>query len=1660
MSDRPQGWPIPPPPDPTSKRVDSQRLQDGSASAGIEFRVLGSLEARGAGGPAKLGGAKQRALLAMLLVHANSVVSVDRLADVLWGDAPPLDAAGALQTYVSRLRAALERAARGQGSVLATQAPGYVLWVDSDQVDASRFERLVSEGVRLTAEDELAMAAASLDEALRLWRGRAFAEFADDDFVRREALRLEEVRRVAIDQRVEANLRLGYHQELVGQLEGTVAADPLRERPRGQLMLALYRCGREAEALRTYQEYRRHLAAELGIDPSRELAGLEEAILLQRPELDWQPPRPAGAAGQTSGPAAPGLDGVAELDRSRPDLRALEEPIPMEGVESASAIAPAPRVATLPSGVVTFLLTDIEGSTQLWEHDAAEMSRALRLHEALIEAAVSGAGGNVLKLHGEGDSTFSVFARATEAVNAAVAARRTLDAQDWPDGMQLEVRFAAHMGEVEEREGEYYGTAVNRAARIRSLAIGGQILVSHAVAEVVRDHLADDVTLVELGEQHLRGLAHPERLCAVVDAARPVREAIGGVCPYKGLLAFEPEDSDVFFGREETAGLLLGRLLARRFVVVVGASGSGKSSVVRAGVAAAITGGQVPGSECWSTIILTPGEHPLDALPAEVGGADATNRAVLVVDQMEELFTACRDGLEREQFVDALLDAVERGDESMLVACALRADFFGHCAAIPRLASALSDASVLLGVMTNRELQRAIEGPAEVAGLRLETGLVDVMLRDLAHEPGSLPLLSHALLETWRRRSGRTLTLHGYKEAGGVRGAIAKTAEAVWTDALTEHRRPVARRIFLRLTELGEGTEDTRRRVTRSELVSGVDAEATDEVLGLLVDRRLLTADDTTVQVAHEALIREWPRLRAWLDDDREGLRAHRHLTHAAEDWATLGRATSELYRGPRLAATREWLARDDAVQLNELEAAFLDASTARERAERRAQERGTRRLRMLFAATVLLLVVALVGGLVAFTQRNRAKRQATVADSQRLATQARALVDGHLDLALLLAVEARRLDDSVAARGALEVVLSRGSGLERFVPLGASTASALSPDGRRLAIAHADGNVTVRDLAGGSVVTQFAASTRSAIALAFSADDRTLAISQKDGTVELRDANTGTLSAGPLSGSTGGYSPLAFSPDGLQLAGADSQGEVVTWALTSPARAATVLGRSTSGIVSALDWSPDSRMLAALDPVSGVTVWDASTRQPTQQIPVPSGATSGLAFGPDRRTLAVGTQDGLITLFDLATGRQAGPPLGEPGPPVDWFAFSPDGATLNAGNAAGTVTQWDVAARRQRGSLLDVGADVSGGIVTVDGRLVTLGSRTAAVWRLGRVGPALGRLVASFSGGEAGVFLSRDGSLAWIDSHNSDYSLLFDMRRGRVRATHRDTGLTGVGFVAWSPDATTVAIGLGDGRVRLVDPITGETLGMFAGNHGPVNVLAFSPDGRSLAVGTDDGTVLLWDPATHRPLGAPFQREGPVYGVTYSPDGKTLAVSGRDGTLVVYDLATHRPLHTVDAHPEALIRSAFSPDGKTLAVAASQGTILIDTATGRRVGEPLAGHHFQVWDVDFSRYGATLATSSLDGTVILYDLASHQQIGDPLDPGYGTPWASTLTPDGHTLATGYIQGQVVIWDIDPDSWQRRACAESGRNLTRDEWRQYLGARPYGTTCPQWPPGT
>ena len=427
-----------------------------------------------------LAGNKQRALLALLLVHANETLPVERLIDELWGEHPPTTAAKTLQVHVSRLRKALDAGAgNGAGAAIVTREHGYQLRLDPDRLDAHHFERLVAEGRRELAAGDPKRAAAAFEAALSLWRGAPLAGLGQEAFVAREAARLEDLRLAALEDLNEAKLALGHHSELVGELEALIGEHPYRERLRAQLMLALYRCERQADALQAYQDARRTLVEELGIEPGERLRELERAVLAQDPALAAPAARPGVGAG--------GRDG-----------------------------------GDLPTGVVTFLLTDIEGSSRLWEADADAMAAALELHDELIAKSANEHGGRLLKAKGEGDATLTVFRRASDAVACAVVLQRTLQGAPWPGGLDLRVRVALHTGEAHERDGDYFGPALNRAARLRSVARGGATVMSQATAEIVHDRLPPETELVELGRQELRGLSRPENVFELRASPRPV----------------------------------------------------------------------------------------------------------------------------------------------------------------------------------------------------------------------------------------------------------------------------------------------------------------------------------------------------------------------------------------------------------------------------------------------------------------------------------------------------------------------------------------------------------------------------------------------------------------------------------------------------------------------------------------------------------------------------------------------------------------------------------------------------------------------------------------------------------------------------------------------------------------------------------------------------------------------------------------------------------------------------------------------------------------------------------------------------------------------------------------------------------------------------------
>ena len=703
--------------------------------------------------------------------------------------------------------------------------------------------------------------------------------------------------------------------------------------------------------------------------------------------------------------------------------------------------------AALPTGVMTFCLSDIEGSTELWETDPTAMAEALVRHDEIIAAQVEARGGRFLKSMGEGDSTVSVFESAPRALDAAVAATHALQAEQWPRGIRLAVRFGLHTGEAERRGADYFGPTVNLAARLRGQADGGQVFVSATTAALVAQHLPPGCELVDLGPHRLRGLRAPEKIHALkgpgISAPLPVGES-----PYRGLLAFEPDDRRFFFGREDVVEEILSRLAPGRLLAIIGASGSGKSSVLRAGVVAAALAGEVEAVERARVVI--PGVEPR---------LEATGdpRELVVVDQFEELYTLCEDPARRDEFIDQILAL------RAPVVIGVRADLYGKLSDHPQLARAVADNQILLGAMGDEELERAITEPARVAGLRLEPGLVELILRDVAREPGALPLLSHALRVTWEQRDGRTLTVEGYGASGGVASAIAQTADSV-VEAVPPDRQGLMRNVFLRLTELGEGIEDTRRRVAVEELVpEGASPEAVQALLDRLAEARLVTLGEGTAEVAHEVLIREWPTLRAWLEEDRVGIRLHRQLSDAARLWEAEDREAGDLYRGTRLAAAVEWAqAHPDA--LNASERAFLDASVAEAERERRTQLRTNRRLRMLLGGVGLLLVGAVIAGVLALSEGGRARDSARTADAQRLGAEA--LVDDRLDRSLLLAQAGRELDDSVATRGYLLSALVRrpaaigvmqGDGDPFF-------ALALSPGGRILAAGDDNGTVVLLD--------------------------------------------------------------------------------------------------------------------------------------------------------------------------------------------------------------------------------------------------------------------------------------------------------------------------------------------------------------------------------------------------------------------------------------------------------------------------------------------------------------------------------------------------------------------------------------------------------------------
>jgi WD40 repeat protein/transcriptional regulator with XRE-family HTH domain len=1190
-----------------------------------------------------------------------------------------------------------------------------------------------------------------------------------------------------------------------------------------------------------------------------------------------------------------------------------------------------------------------------------------------------------------------------------------------------------------------------------------------------------------------RERARVERLERPTDGT--VDDDLGdAVCPYKGLREFEYDDAALFFGRESQIERVLARLAEARFVAVVGASGSGKSSFVRAGLLANIRATSANSGVAPRVALLTPGTHPVDELATSVSAAigargvladelrgdphrlrGAVDRGgdrglVIVIDQFEELFTLCNEEAERRCFVGALIAAWRDYASPVVVIIALRADFYGRVTAYPELAAAVVAHQALIGPMSQTDLRRAIELPAAKTGLQLQPGLVETILEDLGDEPGALPLLSHALLETWQRRRRLMLTVSGYREAGGVRGAIAETAERT-LHSLPEVDRSRARLVFLSVTDVSETSEPTRQRVDRAELAGRLPSDQVDRVLDVLAEARLVTLDERTVVVAHEALIRHWPRLRGWIDADRAGLLLHRRLTDAARQWDTLDRETAALYRGARLATAREW-AIDHPDRLSQLERDFLTASQANEQTEEDAARRRARRLRGLVSGFGVLAVIVAALAVWALDQRsnaqwdrNTAQRQSARATSIALASSASALLNSRPDASLLLALEANRASARAEARSSALAALIAVSDPKVPPILDGHTndvrGAAFSHDGRTLASVSDDGTVRLWNVAErqqlGAPLTGHA---NGYSGVAFSRDGRMLAFAVNN-TVRLWDVRTRSALGQPLTGHTGDVYDVAFSPDGRTLASAADDKTIRLWNARSRRQLAAPL-TGVGSIVLGVAFSPDGRTLASASD-QAIELWDVRTRkrlgQPLGTNIQPGG---GLAFSPDGRTLASAGFDNEIRLWNVRTHEQLGASLTGHTTLIADLAFSPDGRTLASASWDKTIRLWNARTHKRIGAPLVGHADeVTSVAFSPDGRTLasTSNDKTIRLWTLASRGERLGRPLRAHTDHVTSVAFGRDGTLASAGFDNT--IRLWNMRTHKLlgRPLRGHTGT--IHSVAFSPDGRTLASAGNDKTIRLWNVRSHKQLGApLTGHINLVFGLAFSPDGRTLT-SAGDNTVRLWDVRTHKQRGAPLNpRTGGIDSLTdvaFSPDGRTVAATTDEQTTRLWDVRTRKQLGRPLTGP-VVGRVAFSPDARTLAAGIDDKTIRMwDVRTGRQLGPPLTGHTEYVKSVAFSPNGRTLASASDDESVRLWDVRTHKPLGLPLVGQSTFVYSLAFSPDGRTLASAE---HATIWLWKRIIWhsfaelQAKVCKLVGSGLSKTEWAQYANGIPYRQSCP------
>lgn len=1145
----------------------------------------------------------------------------------------------------------------------------------------------------------------------------------------------------------------------------------------------------------------------------------------------------------------------------------------------------------------------------------------------------------------------------------------------------------------------------------------------------------------------------------------------GASPPYKGLLHFEETDAGLFFGREMLTARLAEHLQKERLLILLGASGSGKSSLIRAGLVPTIKCDQdelgvsspPDGVNKQCVQVITPTSRPLESLantlvrlsesmiePAEYQSdleqdplsfrrtisqmLPHGERFVLIVDQLEELFTLGHDPFEREAFVDHILSTVSGEDSTdILVVLVLRADFYAHCARHDGLRRALVAYQEYLGPMSPEELRRAIEEPARREGWELEPGLADLILAEIGDEPGKLPLLSHALLETWNQRSDRTLTLQGYAESGGVRGAISRTAETVY-QKLSPDQQEIAKHIFLHLTELGEDAPDTRRRAERQILLKqGVGAAQTQTVLNVLADARLVTIGEESVEVAHEALIRSWGRLRTWLDNSRDDLRLRRTLAIMAAEWANTGKEGSYLATGAQLAKF-EAFASDSDLNLGTMEQAYLEASLAEQvRKDEEEQARAAResrlelRNRKFLRALVVLLLMATFGALVltgmAWNQRRIARQNEVAAQGLALTSGAQfAASQGNPELALALALAANRLDPSNVQAQLTLSELAYAPGIRRRMVEHTDQVSAVAyaADGGYVLSASWDKTLILWQTASGQPVRRFSGHTGPVTAVVFSPDGETALSGSSDNTLIMWDVESGELLR-RYEGHTGEITSVAISPAANLALSSSADQSLILWDLAS-GKVVRALNGHTGEVHSAV-FSPDGRMIASGSSDNKLILWDVASGQLLRRLEGHLGAVTAVAFSPDGESILSGSLDQVLIRWDVASGSPIRRYEGHQDQ-VNGVSFSPDGKTaISAGGseeAFNTTLErililWDVASGKILRRLEGHTAPVTAVAFSPNGKTAISGSSDMSLIFWGLAGGAEIRRFEGHTSGVNAVALSADGKTTL--SASADTSLiLWEISTGRrIHQISTDTTLQAA---ALSPDGMSALSGSPDGRLRLWDMATGEAVRDLIGHSGPVTSISFSQDGETALSGSLDRTMILWDVASGQALRVYRGHSNVVNSVAIRSDGKQALSGSYDRSLILWDIDTGQMIRTLPTQDSVVNAVAISPDGKAgFAGFADGGLLLWDLEQGVEIHRS-AGHSAPVYSVMFSPDGKRALSGSKDNSLILWDVASGQPVRRLLGHTDAIR-AMSFSPDGRTVVSGSLDGSLRLWRID-----------------------------------------